>query len=82
MAVASLVFPLYLCVWSRHGGAAEVMVEPRVYRHAQAAAGLLSPRGFRAVGDHEDEGTVLTVTREVPATVSHEAEKRLEGRRG
>jgi hypothetical protein len=28
------------------------------YKHAQAAVELLSPRGFRAVGDREDEGTV------------------------
>jgi hypothetical protein len=54
---------------------------PRVYWHAQAAAGLLSPRGFRAIGNREDEGTVHTVAREIPAAVSHEAEKRSEGRR-
>ena len=68
-------------MWSHRGGAATIMAEPRVYRHAQAAAGLLSPRGFRAIGDREDEGTVHMVAREIPAAVSHEAEKRSEGRR-
>jgi hypothetical protein len=58
------------------------MAEPRIYRHTQAAAGLLSPRRFCAVGDREDEGTVLMVTREVPIVALHEAEKRSEGRRG
>jgi hypothetical protein len=58
------------------------MAEPRIYRHAQAAAGLLSPRGFCAISDREDEGTVLMVMHEVLIAASHEAEKRSEGRRG
>jgi hypothetical protein len=82
VAAASLVFPLYLCVWSCRGGDATVMAEPRIYRHAQAAAGLLSPRGFCAISDREDEGTVLMVMHEVLIAASHEAEKRSEGRRG
>jgi hypothetical protein len=58
------------------------MAEPRVYRHVQAAARLLSPRGSHVVGDREDEGTILMVAREILDAVSPEAEKRSEGRRG